>query len=242
MPSLRAAALQKVLRQSADPERARDLQGFFKTGKGEYAEGDRFLGLYVQVTRAAAKTFRDMPLPEVEKLLKSPWHEDRVAGVFILVDQMARGTEAQRRTITAFYLKNSASINNWDLVDVSTPQIVGRHLFENRQELKMLVKLAASKVLWERRIAMLATFYFIQQQEFSQTLKIAELLLHDPHDLIHKAVGWMLREADKRAPGTILPFLNKHAHHMPRTMLRYSIERFPEPLRKKYMSAKAKTS
>lgn len=219
----------------ADPEAARFLQGFFKTGPGQYAEGDRFLGIRVPALRRLARELRGLALPDAVELLRSPMHEERLLALLILDDAYARGDRATRSAVARLYLRHTRFINNWDLVDASAPYILGPHL-EHRDR-RVLVRLARSRSLWERRIAVVATFHFIRQHDFADTLRLAELLLGDRHDLIHKAVGWMLREVGKRDVATLESFLHLHAGRMPRTMLRYAIERLPEAARRRYMRA-----
>jgi 3-methyladenine DNA glycosylase AlkD len=216
-----------------DPERARVSRSFFKTGPGQYGEGDMFAGLTVPQVRALAKELRDVPISETGKLLHSPLHEARLLALLILIRQYVAGDDKARETIYGLYLKNTRWINNWDLVDVSAEHIVGAHLWT--RDRSVLDELAVSTRLWERRIAMLATFHFIKRGEFGETLRIAERLLRDPEDLMHKAVGWMLREVGKRDLEAEETFLEKHCRAMPRTMLRYAIERFPEELRQRYL-------
>jgi 3-methyladenine DNA glycosylase AlkD len=227
--------LQNELAQLGNPEAATILQRFFKTGPGEYAEGDRFRGIKVPVLRAVVKKYSDLELSELEQLLHSEFHEDRLVALLIMVRQFERGDEKLGALIYKLYLKNTSLINNWDLVDSSAPQIVGGYLWE--RDRKPLYRLARSRGLWERRISILATAFFIRRGDFDDTLAIAEVLLGDRHDLIHKAVGWMLREIGKRSFSTEQEFLERHAAIMPRTMLRYAIEKFPEPERRRYMLA-----
>ena len=233
--SLSAAAVHRRMKALADPARAVGHQRFFKTAPGEYGAGDRFLGITVPVLRTLARDFRDLPLRETTQLLGSPWHEERLLALLILVRQYARGDTRKREAIHRLYLKNSAWINNWDLVDVSAEHIIGAHLPAGRRGL--LRRLARSKLVWERRIAILATFHYIKQGEYRDTLAIAGLLLDDSHDLIHKAVGWMLREVGNRDRVAEERFLDTNAGRMPRTMLRYAIERFPEPRRRQYLTS-----
>lgn len=225
-----------VIRGLADDERARLLQRFFKTRPGEYGEGDRFLGLRVPQVRKVAREFRALPLTDVAALLQSEWHEVRLLALLILVDQYRRGDAKMREAIYRLYLANTKRINNWDLVDSSAPYIVGAHL-ETRSRAS-LRRLARSRSLWERRIAILSTFRFIQLGEFEETLAIVTMLLHDHHDLIHKAAGWALREVGKRSRAVLRAFLDEHASEMPRTMLRYAIEHFDPRLRAKYLAAR----
>jgi 3-methyladenine DNA glycosylase AlkD len=226
--------IEKRLKDVADPEKARLLLRFFKTGPGEYGEGDRFLGIMVPVTRKLVKEYQNAPLTEVAKLLRSPFHEARLLALLLLVKKFEKGDDAVRKDIYTRYLGNTKFIDNWDLVDLSAPNIVGAYL--NERSRAPLYKLARSKSLWERRIAILATASFIRQNDFNDTLRIAEALLGDEEDLIHKATGWMLREVGKRDAAALESFLKQFAPRMPRTMLRYAIERFPEPKRKKYLA------
>jgi len=221
------------IRELGDPEDARFLQGFFKTGPGEYGEGDVFVGIRVPVLRKLAREHDGLPLDEAAELLRSPVHEERLLALLVLVRQHQRGTAERRREIHDLYLAHTRFINNWDLVDTSAEHVVGAHLWEGDRSL--LDRLARSESLWERRIAIIATFHFIRRGDFGDTLRIAETLLDDRHDLIHKAVGWMLREVGKRDQPAEEAFLRAHHPRMPRTMLRYAIERFPEPLRRSYL-------
>jgi 3-methyladenine DNA glycosylase AlkD len=232
----RAAEIRARLRRIADKDTAKALQSFFKTGPGEYGEGDVFIGIKIPPLRVLAREYEDSPFRTVSVLLRSKIHEERTLALMILVRQFARGNEELRERICNFYLAQTRFINNWDLVDGSAPYIVGPFLFE--RDRKYLHVLARSNSLWEKRIAILATFYFIRQNDFSDALKISETLLADKHDLIHKAVGWMLREIGKRDAAVEESFLKKHYRRMPRTMLRYAIERFPESKRRRYLLAK----
>lgn len=221
------------LEDLANPEKAKILQRFFKTGKGEYGEGDVFLGITVPEQRKVARKYKELGLVEVKKLLKSGIHEFRLTALLILVFQYEKGDEAAQEKVVDFYLSNTEGINNWDLVDLSAPKILGEHILKGNR--KIIYKLVKSKDLWERRIAMLATFTLIKNQEYTDALKIAEELVNDEHDLIHKAVGWMLREIGKRDQAIEEKFLEKHHKTMPRTMLRYAIERFSDEKRKFFM-------
>jgi 3-methyladenine DNA glycosylase AlkD len=234
MAPLTLAAVRRRLREVADPEDAVFLQRFFKTGPGQYGEGDHFLGIRVPITRKLAREFADLPLGDVEKLLHDRWHEARLLALVLLVSQYARGGAAEKDRIFRLYLANTNRINNWDLVDMSAAGIVGAHL-ETRDRAP-LDRLARSKSLWERRIAIVATYWFIRHGEFDDTLRIAATLLGDSHDLIHKAVGWMLREVGKRDERVLETFLDEHASEMPRTALRYSIERMSPAKRTRYMA------
>ena len=232
--------LRKDLRKLANPKKANILQSFFKTGKGEYGEGDIFLGITVPEQRKVAVRY-NLPAGKVEtldfrniqKLLNSKIHEERLVALLILVEQYKKVDEANKNKIFDFYLKNTKRINNWDLVDLSAPKIVGRHLLD--KDRSILYKFARSANLWERRIAILATFWFINKLQFSDALKIGEILIKDKHDLIHKAVGWMLREIGKRNQKVEEDFLKKNYKMMPRTMLRYAIERFNKKKKNFYM-------
>jgi 3-methyladenine DNA glycosylase AlkD len=226
-----AADVQRALRRLASPKRAAGSAWFFKCGKGEYGEGDVFIGVTVPQQRAVAKKFAALPLPQAVKLLRSKIHEDRLTALLILVAQSRDDTA--RAKIRRQYLKNVKYVNNWDLVDSSAEYIVG-----NGSDIALLEKLAASKHLWSRRIAMIATYHHIKQGSAKEALRIAGRLVADEHDLIHKAVGWMLREVGKRAGRAhLLAFLRKHAATMPRTMLRYAIEHLPKPEREYWMRA-----
>jgi 3-methyladenine DNA glycosylase AlkD len=226
----------KSLKTYTSSDKAKILAGFFKTGKGQYGEGDIFIGVTVPNQRIVAKKyFVDTSFDDIQKLLESKIHEHRLTGLFILVYKFEKANVSEQRRIYTFYLKNKQCINNWDLVDTTTPQIIGAYLLNKPTERKILYKLAMSKNLWERRIAILATYTFIKYNEFADTLAIAEILLHDSHDLIHKAVGWMLREVGKKNQKVEEAFLKKHYKTMPRTMLRYAIERFDEKKKAFYM-------
>jgi len=232
-----ASEIVERLQAMGDPERARVSQSFFKTGPGEYGEGDVFAGLTVPQVRALAKELSVLKSGETAKLLHSPVHEARLLALLILIQAYAKGDEAERETLYRFYLKNTRWINNWDLVDVSAEHLVGAHLWT--RDRSVLDELATSTLLWERRIAILATFHFIRRGAFADTLRLAERLVVDREDLMHKAVGWMLREVGKRDLAAEEAFLKKHARTMPRTMLRYAIERFPEERRQHYLSLRA---
>ncbi len=232
-----ALQIQKRLRQFATREKARVLQGFFKTGPGEYGDGDIFLGIVVPDIRRVAKEFQDTPLEEIKKILASQYHEERLLALLMLVHQFAQGDEALKKRIYGLYLKSTRYINNWDLVDLSAPNIVGTYLLDKSR--KPLYAFARSNDLWKRRIAILSTVAFIRQNDFDDTLGISKILLEDDHDLLHKAVGWMLREIGKRDLRAEERFLKQHYKKMPRTMLRYAIERFPEGKRRNYLDGKA---
>jgi len=242
------ANLRQELKSKANPKKAKLLQRYFKTGKGEYGEGDIFLGIAVPEIRKIAKKYKDLGFSaqsgsasggkDLRELLKSKIHEERLLALLILVEQFQRAmlehSTSARDKIFNFYLKNTKYINNWDLVDLSAPKIVGEYLLRSASingSTRILYKLAKSKNLWERRIAILATYAFIRKNQFAEILKISEMVLKDKEDLIHKAVGWMLREVGKRSQTTLEKFLKKHASKMPRIMLRYAIEKFPEEKR-----------
>ncbi len=232
MPS-NLSTLRKCLKKQADPHKARILQGFFKTRPGEYGEHDIFIGVPVPELRKLAKSFQDLELKEIQSLIQSRIHEERQVALFILIIQFRHGPTARQKTVYSFYLRNLQFINNWDLVDASAEYILGAYLADKDKTL--LTRLARSRNLWKRRIAMLSTFHYIKKGDFDETLKIAEMLLHDREDLIHKAVGWLLREIGKRNLPAEEMFLKGHYKTMPRTMLRYAIERFPEPKRRAYL-------
>lgn len=227
-PSLRE--LRRELAASADPERARNLAWFFKTAKGQYGEGDRFIGITVPVLRRIARRYRHLRLGEITKLLTSRTHEHRFTALEILVAQYECGDTDSRQSIFDFYLRHTRNINNWDLVDTSAPYIIGEHLRSRPRDI--LYKLSKSRNLWERRIAIVATMPLIRTGDLDDTFAIATLLLDDKHDLIHKAVGWMLREAGKRSMPALLKFLQQNYRAIPRTALRYAIERLPKSQRK----------
>lgn len=229
--------LRKDMRGLADNQRAKALQGFFKTGPGEYGEGDIFLGVTVPQSRTVAKNYIGLGMRDLETLLKSPIHEERLVALLILVEKFQVAEE--KKPIVIFYLSNAKSVNNWDLVDLSSHKILGEWIAEDGRDASVLYDLAKSKNLWERRIAIVSTFAFIGRGIFGDTLKIAEMLIGDDQDLIHKAVGWALREVGKREPAVLEKFLDKNYRKMPRTMLRYAIERLPEKTRKAYMEGSA---
>jgi len=224
--------LEKELNAARDPKQAKLLQRFFKTGPGEYGHGDIFLGIMVPIQRKIVGKYVDLSFPEIQRLLNSKVHEHRFCALVILVSKYKKANDAEKKKIFDFYIKNSKKINNWDLVDTSAPQIVGEYLLNRdpstplRTSKKILYKFAKSKDLWQRRIAVLGTFTFIREREYGDSLKIAAILLKDKHDLIHKAVGWMLREIGKRNKQIEIKFLEKYAGKMPRVMLRYAIEKF----------------
>ncbi|NKB32218.1 MAG: DNA alkylation repair protein [Pseudomonadales bacterium] len=228
-----AKNLSLELQKLGNTKIAEHSQRFFKTGEGEYGAGDKFLGIRVPVLRAFAKKHSQTSLNEVLKLLKSKWHEERLTALLMLVGLYQKGNNQEKQRVYEAYLSSTQYINNWDLVDCSAHLIVGPHLFGKSQA--KLNSLAKSKELWERRIAMMATFYYIKQDSFEQTLKLAKLYLKDQEDLIHKSTGWMLRELGKRNKKLEVEFLNQHYKNMPRTMLRYAIEKFPERERQRYL-------
>jgi 3-methyladenine DNA glycosylase AlkD len=226
--------LHQKIKSMADADKARILQRFFKTGPGQYGEGDRFLGVVVPKIRQVAPEFKDLEIKELAESIESPYHEERLCALIILTLQFKNADEIKQKKIFDFYLKNTKNINNWDLVDLTADRIVGAYL--DNKDKSILFELAKSKDLWERRIAMLSTFHYIKNGQPNDAIRIAEILLHDKHDLIHKAVGWMLREIGKRCPEKVLyNFLNKYYREMPRTMLRYAIERLPEGKRRYYL-------
>lgn len=229
--------LTKTILAAANPEKAKLLQRFFKTAPGQYGHGDIFHGITVPHQRLIAKQFLHLEFPQIQKLLNSKFHEERLIALLILVQNFETATKQknsiQQQSITDFYLKNSTKINNWDLVDLSAGKILGSFLLTRPR--KILYKLVKSKNLWERRIAIIATSTFIRNKDFSDTLQISELLLNDRHDLMHKAVGWMLREVGKVDRPTLDKFLHTHYHEMPRTALRYAIEHYPEAQRQKFL-------
>jgi len=254
------AKLLKETKSLSNPIHAKILAWFFKTGKGDYGESDKFLGLKVPVCRQVAKKYITLNFNDLDKLIQSKYHEERLVALLILVEKFTQSTELILRGLSEglpfrrlalegqteiykFYLTHTKYINNWDLVDLSAPKILGPYLFSSIQNRKgspsdkygVLFKLAKSKNLWERRIAIVTTWYFIKQYEYQTTLDLAELLLNDKHDLIHKSVGWMLREVGKKSITSLTPFLKKHYKTMPRTMLRYAIEKFPEEIRQSYL-------
>lgn len=223
------------LKKYQSKEKAHILARFFKTGKGEYGEGDKFIGVIVPDSRKVAKKYLNISLSHVDKLIRSKIHEERLVAVLILVAKFQKADEKEKKEICKFYLAHTKNINNWDLVDLSAPKIVGEFLL--KKDRAILLKLAKSKNLWERRIAILSTFQFIYNGEYEWTFKIIKMLIGDKHDLIHKACGWMLREVGKRVSEEKLEnFLKENIKNMPRTMLRYAIERLPEDKRKYYFN------
>jgi 3-methyladenine DNA glycosylase AlkD len=230
--------LNKDFRLLSDSKKSKILQRFFKTGKGQYGEGDKFLGIVVPKQRMLAKKYQALSFGDLEKLIRSPFHEERLVSLLILTNKFQiTNDKLQKKEIFNFYLKHTKYINNWDLVDLTAPKIVGAYLMD--KDRSILYRMVKSKNLWERRIAVLATFQFIYFRDPTDTLKLAKLLLADSHDLIHKAVGWMLREVGKRCGEKHLrTFLDKNATTMPRTMLRYAIERLDEKNRTHYLHLK----
>ena len=235
-----AQTVENELVSLRNPEKAVILQRFFKTGEGQYGEGDVFLGLMNPVTRAQAKKHAMLPMRETVRLLKSRYHEVRLCALLIWVRQYDKGTPEVRQRIFTHYLKNATYVNNWDLVDLSAPNIVGRHLLGQPRDI--LYDLAESPLLWEQRIAVIATLTFIRHGEFDDTLKLAERVLTHPHDLIHKAAGWALREVGKRDRPLLTQFIEQHKRRMPRTMLRYAIEQYPDAERKAFLKEGVRTS
>jgi 3-methyladenine DNA glycosylase AlkD len=224
---------QKIL-TLGDPGRAHGAARFFKTGPGQSGEGLRFLGLDAATLRGLAREYRSLPLPEVESALHSEWHDERAVALLIMALQYPKANDAAKKALYDCYLANTEHVNSWALVDCSAPHVVGAHLFERSR--KPLDRLAKSKSLWERRIAMVATQYFIRKGDFADTLRIAARLLEDDQDLLHKAAGWMLREVGDRDPPELEAFLKQYHQQMPRTMLRYAIEKFPDKKRKAYLA------
>lgn len=225
--------LKSEIRQLSNPQNALNLSRFFKTGKGQYGEGDIFVGIKVPDLRTIAAKYKDISLSDAEQLLQSPIHEERMLALFIFTKKFEKANEFAKSEIFNAYLENRQFINNWDLVDLSAPQIVGGFLLN--KERTILYELAESQVLWDKRIAIISTFTFIKNKQFSDSFRLADILLHDKHDLIHKAVGWMLREIGKRDIEAEKDFLQDRYNSMPRTMLRYAIEKFEEHERQKYL-------
>lgn len=230
--------LKKELKEKSCPKYAEILKRFFKTGPGDYSFGDKFLGIKVPTLRKIAKDYKLLSLNYTLKLLKSPLHEERLIALILMEQKFSKGDPVQKKKIVNQYIKSTKYINNWDLVDLSAPKILGCFLYDKNPSI--LYKLVRSKNLWRRRIAIISTFYFIKNNKFDNSLELSEILLHDKEDLIHKAVGWMLREIWKRDKKPAESFIKKHYSEMPRTMLRYAIEKFPETKRKKYLKGKFK--
>lgn len=242
MPNSNSSVIlvEKALQKYADKDRARNLQRFFKTGPGQYGEGDVFVGITMPEIRSVAKQYVDITLGEIQKLLDSKIHEYRMTGLIILTYQYPKSDEATQKKLYDFYLKNlyAGNINNWDLVDVTTPRIVGEYLVN--QSRNILYELAESDDLWQRRVSIIATFAFIKRGDATTSIDLANKLIHDRHDLIHKAVGWVLREVGKSIDEKILTkYLDTHAHEMPRTMLRYSLEKLTQSQKQQYMSQRS---
>jgi 3-methyladenine DNA glycosylase AlkD len=234
-PPVTLAGLRRDLAAAGDPVRAAVVARYFKTGKGEYGEGDKFRGITLPQLRLLARKARGLSHDNTLKLLRSHWHEDRTLALMVLVDAHGRGSPAERRAIHRAYLANTRYVNNWDLVDASAPELVGQYI--GKADTRLVERLAKSKWLWDRRIAMVATHFSTRRGDLTPALLIAERLLGDTHDLMHKAVGWMLREVGKKSPDALRAFLTRHAATMPRTALRYSIERFTPAERKRWMNA-----
>jgi len=228
--------IQQALRNMADPEIAAHSRRFFKTGEGQYGEGDVFLGIWVPDLRKIARTFKDISPGVCAGLLVSPYHEERMVALIVLVDRFQKAGLNDRESIYHLYMNNIRYVNNWDLVDVSAPAIVGGYfLYKDPRPLKDLAK---SPILWERRISMVSTWAFIRRGQLDLTFRIAEILIGDSEDLIHKAAGWMLREAGKREEPTLEDFLKRHYQKMPRTMLRYAIEKLSDERRRAYLEGR----
>ena len=230
------AKIKKDLKKKSNREKAAVLQRFFKTGPGEYAEGDVFLGIKMPDTRQIAGKYSDVPLDDIKKLLKARVHEERMTALLIMVSKFKKGNEKERKELYRVYLDNTENINNWDLVDATAEHVVGAYLED--KEKKPLYRLVGSSSMWERRISVLSTFRYIKKHSFDDALRISEILIDDKEDLIHKAVGWMLREIGKRDIKKEKAFLERKYKNMPRTMLRYAIEKFPEKERQAYLKGK----
>ncbi|HNX23867.1 MAG TPA: DNA alkylation repair protein [Spirochaetota bacterium] len=230
----KAETIKKELKKIADKDKAKHLAGFFKTGKGQYGEGDIFIGIRVPDQRKTAKLFFDTELHEIEKLLDDPIHECRLTALLILIEKFSKSDDIKKKEIVEFYLSKTSRINNWDLVDLSSHQILGNYYYSRDREI--LYKLVQSSSLWEQRIAVVSTYYFIKRNDFKEILTFSEMLLDHKHDLIHKATGWMLRETGKMDLKILKKFLNKNHRAMPRTMLRYAIEKLDETEKAVYMA------
>ncbi len=228
--------IELLLEKLANPQNATHMQRFFKTGPGQYGEGDRFLGIKIPELRKLAAEFKSLPLDDCRSLLQSEFHEERMLALFLLIRHYKKGNPDTKTTIYKMYMDNTRYIDNWDLVDSSAMHIVGHYLKDKDHEI--LIQMARAGDLWQRRIAVIATFTYIKASSYDTALKIIEILVNDPHDLIQKATGWMLREIGKRDLQTEEDFLDAHAATMPRTMLRYAIEKFPPEKRKHYLSKK----
>ncbi len=238
MAEMRSVDVQQALEKYANREKATFFGIFFKTGKAGYGEGDKFIGLTVPQVRQVAKNYKDLPLDEVGNLLKSEIHEHRLCALLILTYKFPKANEKEQREIYDFYLKNRKHVNNWDLVDASAYKIVGEYLVKHEDKYREIKELTKSEHLWSRRIAMVAMFSFIRKGQLDKPVEIAAILVNDEHDLMHKAVGWMLREIGKQDVRILRTFLDKHADTMPRTALRYAIERMEDKERKKYLEMK----
>jgi 3-methyladenine DNA glycosylase AlkD len=225
--------IESEIESSKNTEKAKILQRFFKTGVGQYGEGDIFFGITVPIQRKIAKKYVELKLKEIQLLLNSKIHEKRLIALLILIQKYKKAQESEKEKIFNFYIKNTRNVNNWDLVDLSAPNIVGNYLLD--KERKMLYKFAISKNIWERRISIISTLTFIRNFQFKDTMNISKILVNDKHDLIQKAVGWMLRELGKRDETLLVEFLKTNYQKMPRTMLRYSIEKFSKEIRSKYL-------
>ncbi len=233
-----AQQLQQELQNLADEKKAKHLSQFFKTGKGQYAEGDIFLGINVPVIKSIVKKYyKNISRDEITDMLHSPWHDYRFAALQILVRQYEQATENEQKALVDVYLTNLVRINNWDLVDCSAHKIIGAWAYQNK-DLNQIEKLADSKSLWQERIAVVASWYFIKQEQYDLTLNLAKKFINHTHDLMHKAVGWMLREVGKKNKAVLTDFLDKYASQLPRTTVRYAIERFTKEEKKKYMQKK----
>lgn len=233
---VKAKEIIAALEARGSAEKAANSAWFFKTGEGQYGYGDKFIGVSVPEQRIIAKEFKDLSLREIQNLLNSKFHECRLTALIILVNQFKKANEKTRKEIFDFYIANTKNINNWDLVDSSASQIVGAYLLD--KDRKLLYKFARSNSMWERRISVISTFAFIDQNQFDDSLEIAKILINDAEDLMHKAVGWMLREMGKRDLQTLTNYLNLNAHLLPRTSLRYAIEKYPEATRKRFLAIK----
>lgn len=233
---MNTSAIHADFNKLANPEQAGHLQRFFKTGKGEYGEGDIFLGIKVPEVRKLVRKYKTVPLSTIQEFMKSKYHEERLFSVLSMVLRFEKGTPETRRMVFDLYVQNIRYVNNWDLVDLSAHQIIGGYLADKNRQL--LYDLAVSEDLWKRRIAIISTFYFIRRTDFEDTLKLAAILRKDKEDLIHKAVGWMLREVGNRNFKTEEGFLKVYYRELPRTMLRYAIEKFPEDKRQAYLKGK----
>ena len=229
--------LRNEIKKSANPQKVKILQKFFKTGNGQYGEGDIFIGLMVPESRKISKKYLNLTFKEISILLSSRIHEERLICLLILVDKFKKATQNEQEKIFHFYIKHAKKVNNWDLVDLSAPNILGTYLL-GTQDRQVLYKLARSDNIWKKRISIIATLTFIRNAQFDDTLRLAEILIFDNNDLIHKAVGWMLREVGKRDEILLEQFLEKYCKVMPRTTLRYAIEKFSKQKRKNFLEMK----